>query len=264
MSAAPADAEESTEEFTGRTALVTGGGRNIGRAIALAFARRGASVVVAGRSEGPLKETVRLIEAGGGTASAVTADVTRPEDARRMVAEAAERHGGLHIAVNNAGVVGTPGVPLGDLDDEVWADVLAVNTTGVWLSMKHEIARMRADGGGAIINVGSRIGAHQRLAGMGAYGASKAAVSTLTRTAAREYIGDGVRINALSPGASDTEMSFRPGETVADRAARVAGSVPIGRVAATDEIAEAAVWLASDRASFVVGHDLVVDGGATA
>jgi NAD(P)-dependent dehydrogenase (short-subunit alcohol dehydrogenase family) len=142
--------------------------------------------------------------------------------------------------------------------------VLGTNVTGTWLCLKHEIAHMRAHGGGAIVNMASNIGAHGRLPNLAAYAASKAAVSALTRTAARDHIADGVRINAVSPGATDTDMSRRPGETDADRAARLKDAIPLGRVGATAEVAAAVLWLASDEAAFTVGHDLVVDGGATA
>ncbi|WP_171164485.1 SDR family NAD(P)-dependent oxidoreductase [Streptomyces sp. I05A-00742] len=254
---------DTTARFAGKVALVTGGGRNIGRQAALTFARGGATVVVAGPDLTDLEETVALIEAEGGKGSSVVADVTRSADVAAMVATIVERHGGLHIAFNNAGIFGKPG-PVAELDEDVWSAVLAVNTTGIWLSMKYEIEHMRANGGGVIVNSASNIGFHSRRPGLGAYAASKGAVSVLTRTAAREYIGEGVRINAVSPGGTDTPMSFRPGETVEDRDARVRSVVPIGRVAQTREIADAVAWLASDDASFVVGHDLVVDGGATA
>ncbi len=249
-------------EFDGKVALVTGGGSGIGRATALSLAREGATVVVAGRTLGELDQTVALIEAEGGKGSAVVTDVTRTGDAARMVRTAVERHGGLHIAFNNAGIVGKPG-PGAEIDEEVWAQVFAVNTTGVWLSMKHEIEHMRANGGGVIINSASNIGFHGRRPGMSAYAASKAAVSVLTRNIAREYIGEGVRINSISPGATDTTMSYRSGESKEDRDTRVAGVVPAGRVGDVQEIADTVLWLASDRSSYVVGHDLVVDGGAT-
>lgn len=252
-----------TARFTGKVALVTGGGSGIGRATALAFAREGATVVVAGRNPEPLTQTVKLAEAEGGRADAVTADVTRAEDAARLVETAVTRYGGLHIAFNNAGVLGTL-APVAELDEATWTGVLAANLTGVWLSMKNEIAHMRVHGGGTIVNTASSIGAHMRLPGMGAYAAAKAGVSALTRTAARECIGDGIRINAVSPGPIDTPMSMRPGETEADRAERVRNGLPIGRVGALDEVAAAVLWLASPASGFAVGHDLVVDGGATA
>ncbi|WP_406315161.1 glucose 1-dehydrogenase [Streptosporangium sp. NBC_01639] len=251
-----------TARFTGKVALITGGGSGIGRATALAFAREGATVVVAGRSVGLLEQTVKLIEDEGGQADAVAADVSSSEDVARLVTTTVERHGGLHIAFNNAGTLEAG--PLADMDEAAWDRQLAVNVTGVFLSMKHEITHMRGNGGGVIVNTASNLGAHMRLPFLGAYAASKAAVSALSRAAAREYIGEGVRINAISPGPVDTSMSLRPGETEAERAERVKGSLPIGRVGTLDEAASAVLWLASPEAAFTVGHDLVIDGGATA
>ncbi|EOD65045.1 glucose 1-dehydrogenase [Amycolatopsis vancoresmycina] len=246
--------------FAGKVVLVTGGGSGIGRATARAFAAEGATVVVAGRDERRLASAVEEI---GGDASAVTVDVTDSADVARMVETIVARHGGLDVAFNNAGILGSP-APVADLDEDGFGAVLDTNVTGTWLCLKHEVAHMRAHGGGAIVNMASNIGAHGRLPNMAAYAASKAAVSALTRTAARDHIGDGVRINAVSPGATDTDMSRRPGETDADRAARLKDAIPLGRVGATAEVAAAVLWLASDEAAFTVGHDLVVDGGATA
>ncbi|MEV7096466.1 glucose 1-dehydrogenase [Amycolatopsis sp. NPDC051045] len=246
--------------FAGKVVLVTGGGSGIGRATARAFAAEGATVVVAGRDEQRLASAVGEI---GGDASAVTVDVTDSADVARMVETVVARHGGLDVAFNNAGILGSPAAAA-DLGEEDFDAVLGTNVTGTWLCLKHEVAHMRAHGGGAIVNMASNIGAHGRLPRMAAYAASKAAVSALTRTAARDHIADGVRINAVSPGATDTDMSRRPGETDADRAARLKDAIPLGRVGATAEVAAAVLWLASDEAAFTVGHDLVVDGGATA
>jgi NAD(P)-dependent dehydrogenase (short-subunit alcohol dehydrogenase family) len=251
-----------TQRFTGKTVLITGGGSGIGRATALAFASEGAAVAVAGRRREPLDQTVRLIKDAGGRASAVTADVSSPADAARLVAATADRHGGLHIAFNNAGIIEAG--PLADMNQAAWDRQVAVNLTGVFLAMKHEITHMRASGGGVIINTASNLGAHMRLPFLGAYAATKAAVSALTRAAAREYIADGIRINAISPGPIDTPMSLRPGETDADRDKRLAGALPAGRAGTVAEAAAAVLWLASPEAGFTVGHDLVIDGGATA
>ncbi|MEV6098164.1 SDR family oxidoreductase [Nocardia sp. NPDC051981] len=249
--------------FDDKTVLITGGAGTIAGATAQAFADLGATVVLAGRDARQLADAAGRVRPAGGTVDWVVADVTDGYQVAAMIEEVVRRHGGLHVAFNNAGILGTP-APVGELEDADWHRVLDVNLTGVFLSMKHEIAHMRGNGGGVIVNMASNIGAHGRRPGLAAYAASKAAVSVLTQTAARDHIGDGIRINAVSPGATDTPMSFRPGETRADRDARVASAIPLGRVGDPAEIAAAVVWLASPESAFVIGHDLVIDGGATA
>ncbi|WP_225821173.1 SDR family NAD(P)-dependent oxidoreductase [Streptomyces naphthomycinicus] len=251
--------------FSGRTALVTGAGSGIGRGVALALAGEGAQVVVAGRRREPLDETVALIEREGGKALAVTADVSRAEDLRALVAAAVDRFGSLDVAVNNAGVLEGRGRSVGDLAEEDWRRMLDINVTGVFLALQAQIAHMRTQpDGGAIVNIASRIGVHSRLPGTAGYAVSKAAVSVLTRGAALDHIADGVRINAVSPGPTATDMSFRQGETETGRAARMRTEVPLGRVSTVEEVAAAVLYLASDDAASVVGADLVIDGGSTA
>lgn len=250
--------------FTGKTVLVTGAGSGIGRAVALAFAAEGASVVVAGRTAAPLDETVALIGKEGGTAVAVTADVTRSEDVRALVGRTVEHFGGLDVAVNNAGVF-RGGGPVADLREEDWRGMLDINVTGVLLSLQAEVARMRDQPtGGVIVNIASNLGAHMRIPGVAGYLTTKAAVSALTRAAALDHIGDGIRINAVSPGPAATTMSLLPGETEAGRAARMAEVSPLGRVSSTAEVAAAVLYLASPDAASVVGTDLVIDGGSSA
>ncbi|MFG1923575.1 SDR family NAD(P)-dependent oxidoreductase [Cryptosporangium sp. NPDC048952] len=255
--------KEETMRFTDKVVLVTGGSSGIGRATAIAFGREGATVVVAGRRAAALDATVEEVSAAGGKASAVVADVSSGDDVRAAVAATVERHGGLHVAVNNAGLLGRI-APLAELSEDDWSEVVSTNLTGLWLALKHEVTHMRAHGGGAIVNVASNIGAHSRREGFGAYAAAKAGVSVLTRTAALEYVGDNIRVNAVSPGPIDTPMSLGPGETIADRDARLAGVVPLRRAGSPAEVAAAVLYLASDDAGFTVGHDLVLDGGVTA
>ncbi|MFF9085295.1 SDR family NAD(P)-dependent oxidoreductase [Streptomyces sp. NPDC014991] len=258
-------APHRTHRFSGRTALVTGAGSGIGRGVALALAREGARVVVAGRRHEPLAETVALIEGEGGTALAVTADVSGSDDMRDLVAAAVDRFGSLDVAVNNAGVLEGRGRAVGDLSEEDWRRMIDINVTGVFLALRAQIDRMRTQpDGGAIVNIASRIGVHSRTPGTAGYAVSKAAVSVLTRAAALDHIADGVRINAVSPGPTATDMSFRQGESEAGRAARMRSEVPLGRVSTVAEVAAAVLYLASDDAASVVGADLVIDGGSTA
>jgi NAD(P)-dependent dehydrogenase (short-subunit alcohol dehydrogenase family) len=170
----------------------------------------------------------------------------------------------LDVAVNNAGVF-RGGAPLADLAEEDWHTQLGVNFTGVFLALQAEIRQMRTQpSGGAIVNIASTFGAHTRHPGAAAYAATKAAVSVLTRGAALDHMREGIRINAVSPGAVNTPMSLQPGETDADRSARVRTALPLGRVTTTEEVAAAVLHLASDDAASTVGTDLVVDSGATA
>ncbi|MGW7210221.1 SDR family NAD(P)-dependent oxidoreductase [Streptomyces sp. NPDC054837] len=266
----------TSTRFQDRTVLVTGAGSGIGRAVALAFAAEGAQVVVAGRRREPLDDTAALIEEAGGKALALTADVSRAADVQALVAAAVDLPhsrlrssggtpiGSLDVAVNNAGVF-RGGQPLADLSESDWTEQLDINVTGVFRALQAEVRQMRTQpSGGAIVNIASVFGVHARHPGATAYAAGKAAVSVLTRGAARDHIGDGVRINAVSPGPVETEMSLLPGETEAGRAERLENSVPLGRASTTAEIAAAVLYLASDDAASVVGTDLVVDSGRTA
>ncbi|QGZ48830.1 SDR family oxidoreductase [Streptomyces sp. QHH-9511] len=249
--------------FTHKTVLVTGAGSGLGRAVALAFAAEGAQVVVSGRGATALDETVSLIEAASGTAAAVVADVSRAEDTRRLVRRTVELFGGLDVAVNNAGVF-RGGHSAADFPLEDWQTLLDINVTGVLHSLQAEIGHMRAHGGGAIVNISSNLGPHVRVPGIFGYQVSKAAVSAITRAAARDHIADGVRINAVSPGASDSTMSLLPGETEAEREVRMKEQSPLGRISTASEIAAAVLYLASDDAGSAVGTDLVIDGGVSA
>ncbi|WP_426403535.1 SDR family NAD(P)-dependent oxidoreductase [Streptomyces sp. R-07] len=249
--------------FTDRTVLVTGAGSGLGRAIALAFAAEGAKVVVAGRTAESLDGTVALIEAAGGTVAAVTADVSSAESTRELVRRTVGLFGGLDVAVNNAGVF-RGGHSAADFPLDDWGTLLDINVTGVLHALQAEVGHMRANGGGAIVNIASNLGPHVRIPGVFGYQVSKAAVSAITRAAALDHIADGVRINAVSPGASESTMSLRPGETEAERELRMKQESPLGRISSAAEVAAAVLYLASDDAASAVGTDLVIDGGVSA
>jgi NAD(P)-dependent dehydrogenase (short-subunit alcohol dehydrogenase family) len=250
-----------SDRFAGKVVLITGGGSGIGRATALAFGREAAAVVVAGRDEAKLGGVVAELEALGAKGLAVRADVRSDADVARLVETTTTHFGGLDVAFNNAGV---SGMGLLDLDEEGWARIVDTNLTGVWRSMKHEVAYMREHGGGVIVNNASNVGLHTRMPIIGVYGAAKAAATVLTKAVARQHIADGIRVNAISPGPTATELSKAPGQTDEERDASYAPMIPRGRIGSPEEIATAVLWLASDESSYVVGQDIVVDGGVTA
>lgn len=246
----------------GRSALVTGAAMGIGRACALALAREGARVALADLNEAACKETAEEVRNAGAESLALRADVTREEDVEAMVAAAVERFGGLDCAVNNAGITGGMGA-IQDLSFEAFNQTLALNLGGVFLSMKHELRAMIPRGAGSIVNLASGAGL-VATPGLAAYCASKHGVLGLTKTAAHENARTGVRVNAVCPGATDTPML--EGAMAGSDAVRklILSSSPTGRLGRAEEIAEAVVWLCSDRASFVSGESMLVDGGAVA
>lgn len=246
-------------QFTGKVALVTGAGSGIGRASALAFEQEGAGTVVADISAEGGEETVRLIRAAGGEAHCVRVDVANADDVEGMVRRAVDLFGRLDYAHNNAGLAGRGGLTH-ECPEDVWAHVLAVNLTGVWLCMKDEIAAMLARGdGGAIVNTASVAGLVGGVASN--YVASKHGVVGLTKNAALEYARRRIRVNAVCPGVIDIPMVAATFASDPGREARFRASEPIGRFGTPEDVAAAPVWLCSDAASFVTGVALPVDGG---
>ena len=245
---------EMEAAFSGKRVLVTGATSGIGRATALAFARAGAAVVISGRDAARAAEVVAAAE---GALTFLTADLTDPAAVTALVDSAADHLGGLDIAFNNAGFQERRAL-LADQPAETYDTVFDTNLRAVFLAMQAEIRTMLAAGGGVIVNNASVSGLRNPNPGLALYSASKAAVLSLTRSAAMEYAGEGIRINAVSPGRVETPMMLAAG--VGDRAT-VAAGLPAGRLGRPEEVAEAVLWLASGQAAFVYGHNLCVDGG---
>ena len=251
-----------------RVAIVTGGASGIGRAMASLFGREGARVAVVDLDSEGARGTAAALEGAGGEALFIAGDISVEADVRRAVAATLERFGGLHLLFNNAGIndIGSARGPIDEQTGEGWDRVLAVNLKGTVLCSKHAVPEIRRSGGGAIVNTAS-------ISGLVAvsthpYSASKAAIMQLTRTMARELGPHGIRVNAIAPGGVETPMTVGPrgdvsGEERLETLARLAERTPLGRVGQPEDVAHAALYLASDEASFVTGQVLVVDGGYT-
>jgi NAD(P)-dependent dehydrogenase (short-subunit alcohol dehydrogenase family) len=244
-----------------KVAIITGGSSGIGRATAVALAKEGVKIAIAARRTKEGEETVRLVNETGSEGTFVKTDVANEEDVRSLVEKTIKTYGRLDYAFNNAGIEETM-TPLVDQTSDIFYQIMNVNVKGVWLCMKYEIPEMiRTGGGGAIVNMSSGAG----LIGfpqMPIYIASKHAVLGLTKSAALEYAKSGIRINAVAPGGVETDMLKRADEDNKQFVETLKSMHPIGRIGKPEEIANAVVWLLSDKASFVLGHTLLVDGGA--
>jgi NAD(P)-dependent dehydrogenase (short-subunit alcohol dehydrogenase family) len=243
-----------------KVAIVTGSGAGIGRAIATTFAREGARVVVADMDEEAGRGTVAAIQANEGTALFVHTDVSQVEDTQRLVEAALSAYGRLDVLVNNAGVYTRGDVVSTSV--EIWNRLLSINLTGVFLCCKAAIPALRQAGGGAIVNISSSVGWQYAAPGIAAYAASKFGVTGLTKAMACDHLPENIRVNCICPGPTDTPLirsSRSPEDLVAFMDAQ-----PIGRLGSPDEIAAAALFLASDEASFVTGVAFPVDGGQAA
>ena len=244
-----------------KVALVTGGTSGIGRTTAIALARAGAKVVVAGRREEEGNETIRLIREAGSDGLFVKADVAQEADVKALITTTVNTFGSLDIAFNNAGLLGENSL-LADQSEQAYDRLFGVNVKGVFLCLKYEIAQMLAQGkGGAIVNTSSINGFRPLSPGLSLYNTSKAAVVMLTKSAALEYAGQKIRINAIAPGPIETEML---NHATGGNPKAFESFVPAGRLGQPDDIANAVLWLCSDAADFVNGHILAVDGGILA
>jgi NAD(P)-dependent dehydrogenase (short-subunit alcohol dehydrogenase family) len=248
-------------DLADRAGVVTGGGSGLGRATALELAAAGARVVVVDRVADAADGVAAEIRAAGGEATGVVADVTDPDACIEMVATCVDAYGRLDVAVNSAGTTGAPGSVV-DYPLDAWRATMAVNLDGVFFSLRAELGVMVPSGAGAVVNVASGAGL-VGFAGLPAYVASKHGVVGLTKSAAIECARSGVRVNCVCPGSARTPMleGFMGGDPKVERA--MAAGAPIGRLATPEEIAHAIVWLCTDAASYMVGHALAVDGGAT-
>lgn len=246
--------------LTDKVALITGASSGIGAAAARVFAREGARVVLAARREDKLKAVVAALREQGAEAEYVVTDITRREDTRAAVARAVETYGRLDVAFNNAGW-GAGRVPLHEMDDELYDRIMDVNVRGVWNCLREEIAVM-LPAGGAIVNTSS-VGGLLATPVAAPYVAAKHAVVGLTKAAAAEYAAQGIRINAVAPGTTRTEVVTEWFAAVPGMEEALHAATPQPRTAEPEEIAEAAAWLLSDRSSFVTGVTMPVDGGFT-
>ncbi len=244
----------------GKIALVTGAGSGIGRASALKFAKEGAKVVIADINTEGGEETLKMVKDAGGEGIFVKTDVSNKEDVEAMVSKAVETYGRLDCAYNNAGIGATGGL-LADAPEENWDRTMSINLKGVWYCMRAEIRQMLEQGGGAIVNTASAGGLRASMF-VADYTTSKHGVVGLTRSGAVDYATRGIRVNCVCPGIVNTALSA-PLQADPNMAAIFASMQPPNRFAEPEEIANAAVWLCSDEASFVNGHALAVDGGMT-
>ena len=246
-----------------KVALITGAGSGIGRESALLFAANGAKVACVDVAAEANRETVATIESTGGAAIAISADVSISDDCAAMVEQTVAEFGALHVAFNNAGVMLSGDGDAISTDEEIWDRTMEINAKGVFLGCKHEIPAIRDSGGGSIINTASFVAIMGAATPQIAYTASKGAVLALTRELAMVHARENIRVNALCPGPLRTELLMKFLDTEAKRQRRLV-HLPMGRFGEAAEMAQAALWLASDESSYVTGSDFLVDGGLTA
>lgn len=248
------------KQLENKVALVVGGTSGIGEATAIAFAREGAKVVIAGRRQAEGEAVVNRLKESGADALFVQTDIVSEEQVVRLVQKTVSAYGGLDVLFNNAGVAGEFGKPLHQSDNKNFEHVFSINVQGFFWVQKYATQAMLDSGGGSIVNTSSVVG-HVGFPGASLYDASKHAVEGLTKTSALELARSGIRVNIVAPGPIATEMAE---QALGESKDQIAEMLPMGRLGRSEEVAEAVVFLASDKASFITGQSLIIDGGYTA
>ncbi|BCL73909.1 short-chain dehydrogenase (plasmid) [Vibrio nigripulchritudo] len=244
--------------FEGKYILITGAAGGLGTQLAHTYAQLGANLLLASRNQAKLDDLTISLAQFGGAYHTFPFDMTSQHSVDELFHRIANVTDHIDIAINNAG-----SFTAGELSEGEFEQLININLTGTWRCLNAELALMSRCQKGVIVNISSLIGRNLTAPGLSAYAASKAGVEALSRSLAKEYIGQGVRINTVSPGAFDTEMSLLPGESREERDKRFAPLIPAGRIATLEEVADTVVWVSSNEASFFVGHDFVIDGGAS-
>jgi NAD(P)-dependent dehydrogenase (short-subunit alcohol dehydrogenase family) len=243
-----------------KVALITGGGSGIGRETALVFAKAGINIVIADVDAALGESTAQLICDSGGAAKFLQTDVQSSQEVERAVTFAVKAFGAVDYAFNNAGVATRDGGPIADFPEAEWDRIIGINLKGVWLCMKYECQQMLKQKSGVIVNTSSIMGKVSKT-GLSAYSAAKAGIIGMTQSVAMDYAKSGIRVNAICPGGITTPMTTTP--EIREAMTRVVDATPMGRMGEPSEIAEAVLWLCSDKSSFITGQSIVIDGGYT-
>lgn len=244
--------------FEGKYILITGAAGGLGTQLARTYAQLGANLLLASRNQAKLDELATSLVQFGGTYHTFPFDMANQHSVDDLFNRISNVIDHIDIAINNAGSFAA-----GELNEDEFERLVNINLTGTWRCLNAELALMSRCNKGVIVNISSLIGRNLTAPGLSAYAASKAGLEALSRSLAKEYIGQGVRINTVSPGAFDSDMSLLPGESREERDKRFVPLIPVGRIATLEEVANTVVWVSSNEASFFVGHDFVIDGGAS-
>ncbi len=248
-----------SKKLQDKVVLVTGASSGIGRATALAFAKKGAKVVIAARRVKDSEETIQKIKDAGGEGTFIKADVSQKSEVENLIQKAVEKYGRIDCAFNNAGTSGER-APLAECTEENWDMVINISLKGIWLCMKYEIQQMQKQGGGVIVNMSSDQGL-VAVPNLSPYIAAKHGIIGLTKSAALEYAKAGIRVNVVCPGLIMTEKLEKAMQAKGAEVLGPVALIPMGRIGKSEEVADAVLWLCSDASSYVTGHSLVIDGG---